>query len=92
MKQQVSTTAVVLWQESGELLGHVLEAAVATETNAARAEMALYECILKGCSKEAAAVCAVLGFPSRFISFCLPTLLPLMADCLSQTVILVSPI
>lgn len=47
MKQHVSSTAVVLWQESGESLGHVLEAAAATETNAAKAETALYVYILK---------------------------------------------
>lgn len=47
MKQQVSSTAVVLWQESGEMLGHDLEAAAATEMNAAKAETALYENILK---------------------------------------------
>lgn len=46
MKQQVSSTAVVLWQESGESLGHVLEAAAATEMNAAKAETALCEYIL----------------------------------------------
>lgn len=61
MKQQVSSTAVVLWQESGELLGHTLEAAAATEMNAARTETALYGYILKRESRGMAAVGAVLG-------------------------------
>lgn len=77
MKQQESWTAVVLWHESGVLLGQILEAAAATEASVAKREMDLSEGILMAVlRKRAPAFATTSCFSVPFFSLSVASLAP----------------